>query len=405
MTEPDFDIWLHGFATHTREPPHAALSRVFGIPAPAAEALLATLPRVVRRDATAAQAERIVQALEAIGGQAEAVPTRVVPAPVLLVGTQVAARHETIVQHAPRSGELREHGDAAGSPTSRTLQLGTQELEAFFAAPVIAAAAPPPTIAAADLHDTLVQPPPPWAEPEPDPAPVDPPVPLATVEPWPPSQPPREAPATPKWSDLSLAPPTRVSVRAPGYPEAPRGSSATAVMGAPRLLEAWDLGGAQSEPPAQLDASTQIDPLAEKPKAASLKITHNVHEWMKSTEDLPAISLAPPSSRPPPNIGPQPPSQSPNAWRDPLALPPSGAPPATFMRPASQRGRSARARSQRPPSMRPVLETPAGPSLSEALVMLLNGDRKAAIRSYPSLAFLVVLFAVTFTFVVAYAVF
>ena len=71
VAEHDFDIWLHGFAAETREAPHHALSRVFGISRPAAEALLATLPRVVRRDASAAQAERIVQALEAIGGRAD----------------------------------------------------------------------------------------------------------------------------------------------------------------------------------------------------------------------------------------------------------------------------------------------------------------------------------------------
>lgn len=395
MTEPDFDIWLHGFAAHTREAPQLALCRVFGIPQPAAEALLATLPRVVKRDASPAQAERIVQALEAIGGQAEAVPTRVVPAPVLVVGTQpVEAKAATIVRHAPRSGELpelKEHELLPSTVTSATLQLGTQELEAFFAVPAAAEAKPfAEPVRTGDPHDTLVEPPPPWADPE---------------------LPPQTA-ATPQWLDLSLAPPMRVSVRAPGYPESARPPSTTAAMGAPRMLDALDLGSADERIQTPSGTPTAMsepapDVLSEKPKAASLKITRNVHEWMKSTEDLPAISLAPPSSRPPPNIGPQPPSQSPTSWQNPMALPASHAPPANLgMRPASERGRTARLRSQHPPSMRPSSSLkPTGPSLGDAFLMVLRGEGRVAVRSYPTLGFAIILAATTMLFLVAYAAF
>jgi len=424
VTERDFDIWLHGFAAETREAPPLALSRVFGIPQPAAEALLATLPRVIRRDASAEQAERIVQALESIGGQAEAVPTRVVPAPVLLVGTHTPAKQETIVRHGPRSAERRspeqrEQSVLGGVRRGSTLRLGTQELEAFFkppAPPAAVQAGPAPWLA--DLHDTLIQPPPPWAEPEvgqqvaeqapphasqqSQPAPVtlqSQPAPV-TVQ----SQP---APVSaPQWSDLSLAPPLRVSVQAPGYPESLRPHASTVAMGAPRLLDATDL--IPGHPSVQLDEEPDetIDPLAEKPKAASLKIMRNVHEWLESTQDLPGISLAPPSSRPPPNIGPQPPSKSPTAWQNPMALPGSKAPPANIgMRPATERGRSARARSQRPPSMRPRAQAPTGPSLGEALAMALRGEGRQAARAYPSLAFAIVLVMATLAFTVAYAAF
>lgn len=179
MTERAFDIWLHGFPRDTREAPPVAISRVFGIPVQAAEALIATLPRVVKRDASENQAERLVYALEAIGGVAEAIPTRVVPAPVLVVGTHpVQPRSETLVRHAPHNAAGREHPLLGSRGGGATIKLGTQELAAYHTA---------------SPDDTLVdREPPRWLEPE---------GPRATAS---------EAPAPEprgRWDDLELTPP------------------------------------------------------------------------------------------------------------------------------------------------------------------------------------------------------
>ena len=235
MTERAFDIWLHGFPRDTREAPPVAISRVFGIPVQAAEALIATLPRVVKRDASENQAERLVHALEAIGGLAEAIPTRVVPAPVLVVGTHpVEPRAETLVRHAPRIAAPREHpilGSPAGS--GATIKLGTQELA---------------TYQAMSPNDTLVdREPPSWLELE---------GPRATVS---------EAPAPEargRWDDLELAPPNELEP-----------SISLALSARPPLASAQDiaemtltphLGGASGPPAWQ-------SPMALPPRDAPLR--------------------------------------------------------------------------------------------------------------------------------------
>jgi hypothetical protein len=188
VTQRDFDIWLHGFARATREAPPHAISRVFGIPIHAAEALVATLPRVVKRDASADQAERLVHALESIGGVAEAIPTRVVPAPVLVVGTQPAhLKPETIVRHAPRSGAQREQPVLASAASSgETLKIGTHELAAYH----------PALVGGPDA--TLVDPEPPrWSDAEL--ARVHPTAALAAGEP------------RGRWDDIELAPPDELA--------------------------------------------------------------------------------------------------------------------------------------------------------------------------------------------------
>ena len=339
-TEHDFDIWLHGFAAETREAPQHALSRVFGIPEPAAEALLATLPRVVRRDASAAQAERIVQALEAIGGRAEAVPTKVVAAPVLVVGEPARPRPETIVRYAPRAGQRVQPGLDSMTGSSETLRLGTQELAAFFGATVERIE----RAARDDVNDTLVD-------------------------------------TTPRWADLELAPAV-----AP-----PAAAAATPQVAAAYAVTALSLAG-------PLTASTG----AEAAASAELEITRNALDWIQSVDHAPALSLEPLAAVP---ISGSPPSSNPAAWNNPLALPMFGEPlgPDVAMRPASERARGARMRSLQPPSMRPREAADAGPSLSAALAQLARGEVRAASRSYPSLAFALVLIGTAFAFVVAYA--
>ncbi len=73
MTAERFDIWLHAIAPTAHEPAAAALGRVFGISVAAAEELIASLPRVVKRDASAEQTQRILAVLYAVGARAEAV--------------------------------------------------------------------------------------------------------------------------------------------------------------------------------------------------------------------------------------------------------------------------------------------------------------------------------------------
>jgi hypothetical protein len=121
MATQRFDIWLHAFATNSEEPGPVAMSRLFGIPPQVAEGLLNALPRVVRRDAEVLQAQRIVAALESIGGRADMVACPLRPAPVLIIGQS--------------SGEPAREGQDAASfaplGSSETLMLGTQELAAF----------------------------------------------------------------------------------------------------------------------------------------------------------------------------------------------------------------------------------------------------------------------------------
>jgi hypothetical protein len=371
VTQRAFDVWLHGFPRNTREAPSIAISRVFAIPVQAAEALVATLPRVVKRDASESQAERLVHALEAIGGVAEAVPTRVVPAPVLVVGTQpVQPRAETLVRHASRSAQ-REHavlGHASGS--GETIKLGTQEVAAFHLSALLAnqvlEAAPP------QAAEPLLQP---MAQSSPDATLVDPVPPRwpelegtrATVAEAPPPEP------RGRWDDLELAP--------PGPSEAP-------ISLAP--------------PPGS--------PLESTNTAGSLEITRDAHSWLQKVGQGP-IELTPLSSHPPPasdsswlTLTPHPAGISePPGWKNPMALPPRDAPLRSVgMRAAVERSRFARSRSQPPPSMRPVA-TQQQSSVGAALAAIGRGDLRAASNASPAFAFAIVLAGITLAFAVAYA--
>lgn len=362
-----FDIWLHGFPRDAPEAPPLAISRVFGIPVQAAEALVATLPRVVKRDASEKQAERLVYALQAIGGVAEAVPTRVVPAPVLVVGTQpVQPRAETLVRHAPRSA-AREHpvlGSAAGS--GETIRLGTQEIAAFHLSAVLANEvldAQPrtdePPMLRASPDATLVDPQPPrWHELEST---------RATVSEAPPPEP------RGRWDDIELAPPR------------------------------------QSDPPISLAPPPGLQ-LESTDTSASIEITRDAHSWLQKVGQAP-IELTPLSSRPPAasdsswlTLTPHPAGISePAGWRNPMALPPRDAPLRSIgMRSAMERARVARARSQHPPSLQPSAAK-SELRLAEALAAIGRGELRAASSASPTLAFAIVVLGVTLAFAVAYA--
>lgn len=397
MTQRDFDVWLHGFPHQAREAPPLALSRVFGIPMQAAEALVSTLPRVVKRDATAEQAERLVHALEAIGGHAEAVPTRVVSAPVLVVGTQPAApRPETIVRHAPRAGAARPHAmllESAG--TSETLRLGTQEIEAFRLAALLPS--PELEVAGRAASDRASDPPlAPRARPD-----------ATLVDPEP-----------PKWSDLELA-----------NVHAAAAAAAAAVAAAPLVLAAAPAAAAEPrnhwddlelQPPSESNPPISLAPPPGRfsrslhGDASELELTRNAHEWIEKVGQAP-IPLTPLSSRPPPaadtswiTLTPRPmgelSSNSPPTWKNPMALPPEGVPLRSLgMRLPSERARVARPRSQHPPSLIPGAAAPPAPSLGDAFGQLARGDFGGAVRASPTLAFALVLFGVTLVFAVAYA--
>jgi hypothetical protein len=349
MTQRVFDIWLHGFPRNTREAPSIAISRVFGIPVQAAEALVTTLPRVVKRDASELQAERLVHALEAIGGVAEAVPTRVVPAPVLIVGTQpLQPRPETLVRHAQRSAPRELPVLSSASRSGETIRLGTQEVAAFH-------------LAQSSPDATLVDPVPPrWLELEAT---------RATVSEAPPPEP------RGRWDDLELAPP------------------------------------GPSEPPISL-APPPGSPLQSTNTAGSLEITRDAHSWLQKVGQGP-IELTPLSSHPPPasdsswlTLTPHPAGiGEPVGWRNPMALPPRDAPLRSVgMRPAVDRSRFARSRSQHPPSMRPAAPHPES-SLGAALAAIGRGELRAASNAFPALAFAIVLAGITLAFAVAYAAF
>jgi hypothetical protein len=349
VTERDFDIWLHGFAPQTREEPQRALCRVFGIPHPAAEALLASLPRIVKRDASLAQAERIVQALEAIGGQAEAVPTKIVVAPVLLVGKPVAAPQATIVRHAAPNVQRAPITASSTTGSAETVRLGTQELAAYFA-PLEqrVATSHRPDVYSGDPHDTLVEPTPSWAEP--------------------PAQP------TQRWADIELSAPDDLPVPV-----------AAAVV-------------APQQPVSELSPAT-APTIAAATAAPELEITRNAHDWLESVAHLPALSLEPPAAK---LLSSSPPQLHNTAWQNPLELPAFDAPPphGLTMRTASER--------TRPRSIRPAA-TSGGrvrsirPSLGDGLAQLARGEVRAMARAQPSLAFVVVLVGTTLAFMVAYA--
>jgi hypothetical protein len=373
VTQRDFDIWLHGFPRETREAPPLAISRVFGIPVQAAEALVATLPRVVKRDASPDQAERLVYALESIGGVAEAIPTRVVPAPVLVVGTQPAhLKPETLVRHAPRSGALREHPvlDSAASG-SETLKVGTHELAAYHAGAVVAAyglatAAPESSPLLGSPDATLVD-----------------------------SQPPR-------WDDAELA-------------RADQG----AVLAQPEPRGRWD--DLELAPPDQLAPPISLlPPPAARSKdmlggtISNVEITRDAHSWLEKVGQGP-IPLTPLSSRPPPasdqswiTLTPHPVgiagSEPPGAWKNPMALPPRDTPLRSLgMRTPAERMRTFnKGRSIHPPSIRPSLSEPE-PSFTDALMALSRGDFRGATNASPTLSFAVILVGVTLAFMVAYA--
>jgi len=131
-TGPRFEVWLESLAGTTTESAEQALSRAFGIPLESAREMVAALPRVVKRDADAGLAARIVAALEAIGGRAQSRPA---PGPGLAAANLPAARN-------------------GGPPsTASTLKLGTQDLHLLlpstWSRPV---AAPAPVHAHAPAH-------------------------------------------------------------------------------------------------------------------------------------------------------------------------------------------------------------------------------------------------------------
>ena len=115
MSEARFDIWLHAMADAHGEPAAEALRRVFQLSAEVANGLVASLPRVVKRDASAEQAARIVAALQALGGSASAVQRPLAPMPVLRVGEQAA--------HTEAPGPSVTRG-----ATAETVKLGTLDL-------------------------------------------------------------------------------------------------------------------------------------------------------------------------------------------------------------------------------------------------------------------------------------
>jgi hypothetical protein len=377
VTQRDFDIWLHGFPRETREAPPLAISRVFGIPVQAAEALVATLPRVVKRDASLDQAERLVYALESIGGVAEAIPTRVVPAPVLVVGTQpLYVRAETLVRHAPRSGTQREQPLLDGAASSgETLKLGTHELAAYHAAvAAVAAVAPYEQPSQAPSDAALLD--------SPDATLVD-------------AQPPR-------WDDIELA---RVNQ--------------TPVLGQPEPRGRWD--DLELAPPDQLAPPISLLPPPTGKRSDLLggtvsivELTRDPHSWLEKNAQK-SIVLTPLSSRPPPAsdqswitltphpIG-MPGSEPPNAWRNPMALPPRDAPlrSAGMRTPAERMRVFNKGRSIHPPSIRPSSSEPE-PSFTDAIMALCRGDFRGATNASPTLSFAVILVGVTLTFMVAYA--
>lgn len=358
MTDRDFDIWLHGFAPETREEPQRALCRVFGIPHPAAEALLASLPRIVKRDATLAQAERIVQALEAIGGHAEAVPTKIVVAPVVLVGQPlvgqaITAPQATIVRHAVPNLQRAPITASSTTGSAETVRLGTQELAAYFAPLEQHVPAPLPHDAYSGApHDTLVEPTPSWAEPQAQPA--------------------------PRWADLELSAPDDLPVPV-----------AAAVVAPPQpVLEI-----------APAMAPTIAAATAVATAAPELEITRNAHDWIESVAHVQPLSLEPPAAK---LLSSSPPQRHNAAWQNPMELPAFDAPPphGLTMRTAAERAR--------PRSIRPAA-APGGrvrsirPSLGDGLAQLARGEVRAMARAQPSLAFVVVLVGTTLAFMVAYA--
>jgi hypothetical protein len=353
VTERDFDIWLHGFAPETREEPPRALCRVFGIPHPAAEALLASLPRIVKRDATLAQAERIVQALEAIGGHAEAVPTKIVVAPVVLVGQPligqaITAPQATIVRHAAPNVQRAPITASSTTGSAETVRLGTQELAAYFAPLVQHAPGPhPPDVYSGAPHDTLVEPTPSWAEPEAQPA--------------------------PRWADIELSAPDDLPVPV-----------TAAIVAPPRPV---------------LELSPAAAPTMAAATAPELEITRNAHDWLESVAHLPALSLEPPAAK---LLSSSPPQLNNAAWQNPMELPAFDAPPphGLTMRTAAER---TRARSIRPAAAPGGRVRSIRPSLGDGLAQLARGEVHAMARAQPSLAFVVVLIGTTLAFMVAYA--
>jgi hypothetical protein len=137
-----FDVWLHAMNGVASEPHAHALSRVFRIPEALAHQLVAALPRIVTRDATAAQATRVVAALQAMGGTAAAVARPLRPMPVLLVGTPIEVVHDAELAAAPNN-----------PPTDprATLTLGTLDLREPNSYSWLPPAAPTPTTESTQL--------------------------------------------------------------------------------------------------------------------------------------------------------------------------------------------------------------------------------------------------------------
>ncbi len=66
-----FDVWLSGFAPQSQANASESLQRVFGVDASFARALLASLPRSVKRNLSRGEGERYVAMLREIGAVAE----------------------------------------------------------------------------------------------------------------------------------------------------------------------------------------------------------------------------------------------------------------------------------------------------------------------------------------------
>ena len=61
--EARYEVWLHNLPDTAAGPADQALSRTFGIPVESAREIVHSLPRVVKRDADAGLAARIVAAM------------------------------------------------------------------------------------------------------------------------------------------------------------------------------------------------------------------------------------------------------------------------------------------------------------------------------------------------------
>jgi hypothetical protein len=73
VTSAGFDIWVHAITPATHAQAAEALSRALGISFAAAETSIASLPCLVKSNASPEQTQSVLAALYAVGGRAEAV--------------------------------------------------------------------------------------------------------------------------------------------------------------------------------------------------------------------------------------------------------------------------------------------------------------------------------------------